>query len=58
MGRRAAQDQVSPPGPIPTAARGYSPVRTPAWLSSCGRLCTSSKELKWWASWCRPYIPF
>lgn len=23
-----------------------SPVRTPAWLSSSGRLCTLSKELK------------
>ena len=23
-----------------------------------GRLITLSKELKWWTSWCRPYMPF
>lgn len=44
--------------PAPVATRSPSPVRTPAWPNSKGRLCTRSKELKWWTSWCRPYIPF
>lgn len=29
-----------------------------AWCKRLGRLRTPSNDMKWWASWWRPYIPF
>lgn len=42
----------------PTCFFPIIPVRTLAFCSNKGRLLTSSKELKWWTSWCSPYMPF
>ena len=54
-GVRCTEQGVSLPVSL---AQSSLPVRTRAWLSSRGRLCTLSKELKWCTSWCSPYIPF